>query len=199
MGDTSNITIEDATYVSKKWHPGFERVTRSVFGKVEPVEIEEIVIHGTGGLGTFEWVRDGGRRSEYVKGIALFHYIVEYDLFKIRQIAPTERWYYHSSSGKHDMYTIGIELENPHKTNGVPYTDDQYTLLIHLIFNELLVKYPSIKRIVSHNHNIRKYSNSSKSFCPGKYFEWGKLEEELKSRSLPYSRTELECIELIEA
>jgi hypothetical protein len=187
--------VEDIA-IRKKWHPGFPRQTTSWTGKVIDIPITEVVIHGTAGLGTYEFIRDGGRREEYIKGIALFHFLIEYDIDMIRQIEPLDKWFYHSSSGKHDSETVGIELENPHKVNGVPYLDRQYNQLIWLLFDYLLPTFPTITRIVSHNYNSSKYSNKPKSFCPGPNFEWKRLEEGLRVRNIFFSREDIEYIEL---
>jgi N-acetyl-anhydromuramyl-L-alanine amidase AmpD len=143
--------------------------------------IKEIVIHGTGGGRSAEslinWMENGERKIEYLKGIALFHDLVDYN-GNIYNLVPYNYYTLHSSSGiKHDRYTIGIELMNREKQNNGEYTKEQYMFLWELLFNKIILLCPNIKKIVSHNYNKKKYSNKNKN-CPGN-FRWDFLEEAL--------------------
>ncbi len=189
------IIIDDV--IRKKWHPGYSRSKRNWKGQLIDIPITEVVIHGTAGLGTYEWVRDGGRAAEYRKGVALFHYIIEYDIDMIREIEPTEKAFYHSSSGRHDLGTIGIEIENPSKLNRTKYLDRQYEQLNCLILDYLVPKYPTIKNIVGHNFNATVYSNKPKPECPGPLFDWTKIQSELDRRKIQYTIINKEAIKLI--
>lgn len=189
------ITIDDE--IRKKWHQGYDRTKREWNGKLVSIPITEIVIHGTAGLGTYEWVRDGGRAKEYKQGIALFHYIIEYDIDMIREIEPTEKAFYHSSSGKHDLSTIGIEIENPNKLNSALYLERQYEQLTSLILDFLIPKYPTIKNVVGHNFNATVYSNKPKRECPGPKFDWSKITNELDRRKISYAKVNKEAIKLL--
>ena len=148
----------------------------------------EIVIHGTGGgasaAALIDWMRSGERAKDYSRGIGLFHYLNDFD-GSITEIIDPKKWVYHSTSGQHDALTIGIENMNksPHNDNG--YTDKQYTALFELI-DELMKKY-SIKSIVGHGYNGKKYSNLDKN-CPGN-FDWQKLGKHLSDKGV---RTEYE-------
>jgi N-acetyl-anhydromuramyl-L-alanine amidase AmpD len=164
-------TIIDVA-IRDRWHDGFERERPP----------DTIVIHGTGGPGTYQFVLDGGRKKLYKEGIALFHYLIERD-GKIIEIIDPDRWVYHSSSGKHDEKTIGIELLNNDKDNQDQYTNAQYESLFFLIFDYLFSRY-RIRIIASHNRMKEKYSGGNKK-CPGN-FDWDKLETEFKKRRLSY-------------
>lgn len=153
--------IKDAL-IRDKWHRGFERKK----------PINEIVIHGTGGGGTYAYVLSGDRKDLYIKGVALFHYLIEQS-GKIIEIIDPERWVYHSSSGVHDEKTIGIELLNPDGHNDAPYTAAQYESLFFLI-DFLMTEY-AITRIVGHDYNYKTFSKKTKG-CPGN-FAWTRLEE----------------------
>ena len=124
--------------IREKWHRGFSRG--------EPVS--EIIIHGTGGGGTYNYVLGGGRAELYIRGVALFHYLVERD-GKIIEVIHPKRWVYHSSSGKHDEVTIGIELLNPDIHNKGFYTNEQYKSLFYLMFDKLMLDFPTINIIRS--------------------------------------------------
>jgi hypothetical protein len=142
----------------------------------------EIVLHGTGGgssaQGIIDWMMGGERSEEYKKGIALFHYLVDRDGAVTEIIDPT-MWVYHSSSGLHDMLTIGIEHINPDKKNNKIYTGPQYQSDFELI-KMLLEKYPAIKSIIGHTQNTLKYSGPEhvKVPCPGNY-DWPLLQKML--------------------
>lgn len=153
--------------VSMKYHNGWHR----------PIDdIEEIVIHATPGksaTGLLNWMLKGERSGQYKKGIALFHFLID-PTGLVYQIAPINRWYYHSSSGKHDKVTIGIEILNSDVNNEGDFTGYQYEGLEHLIFDTLFRSCINIGRIVSHDYNNNTYSGNRKG-CPGKNFDWDKI------------------------
>lgn len=167
------MEIHRDTMIRTKFHPGFERS--------KPVS--EIVIHGTGGGGTLRYVRMGGRAEEYHRGVALFHYLIERD-GTITEIIDPRRWVYHSSRGKADENTIGIELENLDFGNLGDYEAAQYRSLLWLIFEHLMKEYPSIDVIMSHSRSYEKYNGKKKTGvpCPGPEFEWNIVEDEMISR-----------------
>jgi len=162
--------------IRQKWHKGFPRKKKNV---------KEIVIHGTAGGGSakglLSWMFRSGRKG-YKRGIALFHYIVDYD-GEIYEIINPDNWVYHSSSGRHDKTTIGIELMNKKTDNEGSYTSEQYASLDWLILH-LMNNYP-IKNIVSHSYNIEKYSRAYKN-CPGSKFKWGNVEALLVDNGYEY-------------
>lgn len=156
--------------ITNTWHPGFRRKAEN---------INEIVIHGTHGKsanGLMQWILGGERSNQYKKGIALFHFIID-RLGSIYQIAPIDRWYYHSSSGKHDKKTIGIEFLNPLVNNEGEYTVPQYTSLKDLIL--FFMETYNIQRIVGHDYNYNTYRGNRKN-CPGRKFEWQQIREMCK-------------------
>ncbi len=169
-----NTTIRD------KYHQGFDR----------DQPITEIVIHGTGGganaQGLINWMLNGERAAEYQKGVGLFHYLNDRN-GDIYEIIDPARWVYHSSSGIHDKYTIGIEHINPNPKNAAEYTDAQYTALEELIL-KLLDDYPLINTIVGHVQNTLKYSGPKyvKAPCPGN-FNWTRLQTALNAGGLGFS------------
>jgi N-acetyl-anhydromuramyl-L-alanine amidase AmpD len=167
--------------IRKKWHKGFRR---NLLCRKRN-RVKTIVLHGTGGGGTYNWVLDGGRSVLYKKGVALFHYLIERRGKTIEIIDP-DRWVYHSSSGEKDKETIGIELLNPGALNSRLYTGFQYTALWELIFDELFNRY-NIINIVSHNYMKEKYSGGKKE-CPGDGFAWVALLSELYTRGYVYER-----------
>lgn len=181
-------TIIKRLDVSEKFHKGFSRVLVAPTSLLQANinVIDEITIHGTGGgqsaLSLINWMLKGERGKQYKKGIALFHFLIGRQ-GEVYQIGYLDRWYYHSSSGKHDRKTIGIELVNPEPVNMGAYTDRQYTALEDLIFNMLLDNCPNISRIVSHDYNSNTYSGYRKG-CPGSQFSWIKMRDMFKQRSI---------------
>jgi len=174
--------------IRNKWSKGLPRLSkRTVAHPIrKPVPITEVVVHGTGGGGTYMFVLGGWRKEQYLKNIALFHYLIQLNE-KIIEILDPDNFVFHSSSSWHDATTIGIEIENPHKFNDAPYTEWQYEALGYLIFDKLLEKYPTINKIVSHNMNGQIYSRKSKA-CPGAGFDWTKLEYEMEKRNISYKK-----------
>jgi N-acetyl-anhydromuramyl-L-alanine amidase AmpD len=169
------IKIDDK--IRMKWHRGFER----------PFKPTELILHGTAGGGTYNYVFNGGRKELYVQGIALFHFLIDVNGETTEIISP-DRWVYHSSSGKHDEKTIGIEMINQSADNSKEYTIDQYRALFDLLV-ELLPRYP-INLIRSHNATKMIYSGSGKK-CPGN-FRWDDLGEWLADSRYDFTR-EYEC------
>ena len=151
------------TRVRDKYCKGFDRST----------PIAEIVIHATGGGSStesmIEWMLAGERATEYENGVALFHYLTSPDQPTVEIIDP-DKWVYHSSSGYHDKETIGIENIKPDSQNKGYLPPDQMQALCELVAT-LLLKYPSISRIVSHDFNAQKFSGRGPKPCPGD-FSW---------------------------
>ena len=168
------------TTIREKYHRGFDR---------EGEKVTEIVIHGTGGgvtaSGLINWMLTNGRPSEYKKGIALFHYLIDTN-GEVTEIISPDNWVFHSSSGTHDKTTIGIENINPDAHNESEYTASQYQGLIKLI-TVLMKKYP-ITSIVGHGQNRLKYSGTYKE-CPGSKFRWDIIENELLSRGYSFQKS----------
>ena len=152
--------------------------------------VSEVVYHSTAGFSDYEkfieWVLSGERDREYQNNIGLFHFVIEPN-GGIHQIFDYKNWFYHSSSGKHDRRTIGIECMNPSPQNDVELTNEQYASLIDLTFNEIFSKF-KISYIVGHSMNGLIYSNVYKNtpYCPGKVFKWSLIENELLSRKINY-------------
>jgi hypothetical protein len=159
--------------IREKYNQGFVRKNS---------DVTEFVIHGTGGgssaMGLIKWMLSGERAAEYSRGIALFHYLLDKDGTSYNIIDPVN-WVYHSSSGDHDIHTIGVELVNSSATNSDSYTESQYINLAKLIF-DTVKKFPNIKTITTHGYLISKYSGKSKT-CPGNIFNFNKLNLELKN------------------
>lgn len=152
-------------------------------GLIRPSDPDEIVIHGTGGGASasvlINWMLSGERAKEYTRGIALFHYLIDYT-GEVFEIINPNYWVYHSSAGLHDKTTIGIEMMNHSPQNAGEFTDGQYTALFNLI--DLLMKKYEIKSIVGHGYNKLKYSGSDKN-CPGN-FDWEKLGAHLANKDI---------------
>jgi len=171
--DESRI-IQDYS-VTQKWHNGWKRPLS---------QITEVVIHHTAGNGNIDtlkkWMLGGERKDSYKKGIALFHFAIDKD-GRIWKAGPISRWWYHSCSGKHDRFTVGIE--NIHKSG--PFTPAQYKSLFWILFEYMPHFCPNYHRIVSHDYNYNTYSNVKKG-CPGPDFDWTKLEKEIKRRNINF-------------
>lgn len=178
--------------IRAKYKKGFINKTRS-----KP--ITEVVIHGTAGgttaAGLLNWMYNGGRAKEYNRGVALFHYLIgcgkkgEKKGLLVEVLDP-KYYVYHSTSGRNDKQTIGIELLNPSKGNRQPYTPAQYASLFKLIFEHLMVLYPAINRITSHRYNIWRWCSKKTAAkrdknCPGN-FDWNKLDAELRRRGYAF-------------
>jgi N-acetyl-anhydromuramyl-L-alanine amidase AmpD len=173
------MRIEKDHIVRSKFHRGKSR--KAYRGKVK-----EVVIHGTAGGGTLEWVRNGGRAEQYYKAVGLFHYLIERD-GEIWEIIDPDRWTYHSCRGNRDKNSIGIEMENPDRQNRGHYTDAQYESLHWLIYEYLMDRYPSISVIMSHKRAWQKVSKGRRwKECPGVAFEWSRLEEYMYNNNISY-------------
>jgi hypothetical protein len=161
--------------VTQKWHDGWKRPLG---------QITEVVIHHTAGTGNIEtlkkWMLGGERKDQYVKGISLFHFAIDKN-GKIWKAGPISRWWYHSCSGRHDQFSVGIE--NIHKSG--PFTDAQYENLFWMLFEYMPHFCPSYNRIVSHDYNYNTYSNMKKG-CPGPDFDWDRLEREMTRRNITF-------------
>jgi len=172
------MVITQYLAVRKKYHQGFRRNTN---------KIRKIVVHGTGGGGSaksiLNWMEDGEFAKKYKKGRGLFHYLIglQGDIYEI--IDP-DRWVYHSSSGRHDKTTIGIELVNPSIDNLGGYTLEQYSSLVDMSIY-LMGKYHNIDQIIGHGKVKKIYSKSYKN-CPGQYFDWKALSVGLTTEGYQY-------------
>ena len=143
-------------------------------------DITMVVLHCTGGGGTYNYILNNTQRAEqYKKSIGLFHYLIERSGQTIEIISP-DNWTYHSHSNYFDEETIGIELVNMTADNSGFITDMQYSSLFRLIIDNLFPQYP-IDDIVGHSYLYEKYMRKVKTDppCPGKGFDWTKLETEL--------------------
>lgn len=174
--DDPNIIID--TRIRTKYRKGWIKKIRTKKG------ITEIVLHGTGGGSSISsllrWMYNGERTKEYNKGVALFHYAIGRD-GKIVEVLPVSHWVWHSSSGKHDKETIGIEMSNTSRLNAHAYTDEQYDSLFSLI-EKLLKEQLTIKTIVGHGYNRVRWGRSTRKRCPGSGFDWKRLVNFLKTK-----------------
>lgn len=169
------IRIIEDDRIEKQYCKGFERNT----------SVKEIVIHATAGGGdVIDWMSKGGymgvdsqgnkmyRANDYKKGIGLFHYNIKKD-GSITQVINPDFWVYHSSSGAHDVETIGIEMTKDSPKNADIITKEQLDSLQYLIVY-LKTRFPSITTLASHDYNAKKYSNRGPKPCPGT-FDWQQL------------------------
>jgi hypothetical protein len=174
------------TSIREKYTEGLDRELKGV----EQI-VNEIVIHGTGGGASgdamIKWMMGGERGREYARGIALYHYLVDYD-GTVTEIIDPKKCVFHSSSGVHDIHTIGIEMMNKDPQNRNPYSDAQYKSLLALVI-ELLKANSKIVTIVGHGQNAKKYSSAYKQ-CPGPRFDWKKLADELTDFKYVYKMGE---------
>lgn len=151
--------------IRTKFHSGFDRG-----GKV----VKEITTHATGGGGTLGYVQGGGRAELYVKGVALFHYLIN-TAGVVTEIIDPDKWAYHSSSGNHDAETIGIEIEKPSSTNSGKPNVQQMKSYIELI-EYLRGRFPTIISIATHDYNRAFFSQLPPKPCPGD-FDWSPVME----------------------
>ena len=163
--------------------------------KVRPCAIREIVIHGTAGGSTMasliNWMLGGEQAANYNRGIGLFHFAIDRG-GSITQVVDPKYWVYHSLSGAHDQETVGIELLNPDRGNGLPYTEGQYASLVALC-TWLMREHQNCRQIVSHNHNGVVYSRQGKA-CPGYLFDWPRLAASLEKGGWKTQHTAAEVI-----
>jgi len=175
-----NINIDLS--IRSKWHIGYKRES----------SLSTIVVHGAGVVDSVEnlisWMLDGERKKEYIKGVALFHYAIDRN-GEITEIIDPKFWVYHSSCGKQDERTIGIELINGSPNNENTYTKEQYESLFWLIFDKLMEDYPSITAIASHWRMKEKFSGGYKKNCPGN-FDWDELEVYMENHGYDYTHDE---------
>ena len=175
----SDREIREDGVIRSKFHSGKSR--KAYLGKVK-----EVVVHGTGGGNTLEYVRNGGRADLYYDAIALFHYLIESD-GTIWEIINPDRWVYHSTRGSKDKNSIGIEMENLSRDNSADYSQEQYMALHWLIFEYLMDRYPKLDVIMSHKRAIEKrYNGTRTKQCPGTGFNWNKLASYMQDRDISY-------------
>lgn len=149
-------------------------------------DVNRIVVHGSGGhndtaKGIINWMAsDTNERIEnYKKAIGLFPLLIDRD-GTIYDILPVEDWYYASQCGQMDKHNINIELVNIEKDNKCFYTDDQYNALFKCISN-LVVKFPNINTLASHDYQRRVYSALLPKPCPNNdYFAWKSVRQWLE-------------------
>ena len=162
----------------------FDKYFKNISENFTRSNIEEIIIHGTGGgvsaNSIINWMLKGEREDEYKRGIALFHYEIDRN-GDIYQIISPKYWCYHSSSGQHDKKTIGIELINPVKANHGSYLIQQYNSLFDLI--KMFMTTYELKIIAGHGAIKQKYNGSYKN-CPGEKFEWSMLEDNFRLKKI---------------
>jgi hypothetical protein len=182
--ESESIAIIKDFEITKKYNEGFPRALKS---------ITEFVVHHTAGRGVWaglkKWMLGGERAEEYKRAVALFHFAIDKD-GAIYQVGRLNRWFYHSSSGRHDKLTIGCELIH---YNG-PFTEEQYQSLAYLIYEYLPTLCPGLHRIVGHDYNKNKYSGSRKG-CPGPNFDWPRLEQYGKDFGLYDKDLYSDCID----
>lgn len=168
--------IKVDTIIRNTFHKGFSRLL---------VTPNEIVIHGSGGGGTLNWMRGGGRAADYYKGVGLFNYLIEQD-GAVWEILPPSRWAYHSCRQSADRRAIGIELVNPGRLNERPYTAKEYESLAWLIGDYLMPPYP-IRKIIGHGQAWKEATAGRRTkSCPGA-FNWTTLGTALTERGITFS------------
>ncbi len=171
--------IKVDTVVRKKWHSGFKR-------SVSPCIL---VVHGSAGPNPYKWVAEGDRLGNprtdmYKKGIALWHYTINTTGETIEMIDP-DKWVYHSSAGRADEQTIGVEME--HRDNGTTLFKDAQYLALYELIDFLMSQYP-IYEIISHNKMKTRHRGKGKQ-CPGPGFDWDKVAEHVSEKGYSFQYT----------
>lgn len=168
------MNIIRITDIEDKYHRGF----------IRPAPPTEITLHstashpGTNAKSILTWMKNGGymgidkkigkpkyRRDEYMKGISLFHFIIDRD-GTIYQLLDVMRWVYHSCSHNHDATTIGIEHVKLTTDNSDDWTPEQYKASLELCA-DLYRQFNTINKVTSHDYNSRTYSGLGEKPCPG--------------------------------
>jgi hypothetical protein len=171
--------------IFEKFHNGFERKTAP----------DRIIVHGTGGgqsaQALFNWILGPEfERAQAYKNGEGFPFLIDRngDIYQLQDPATT--WAYHSSTGRMDQKTIGIETVNPDPGNNAEYTDSQIESLAGLIL--MLMDQFGIKHITGHGQYKKEITGHGKQ-CPGPLFPWEQIEDaitdagyrcELKSESI---------------
>ena len=179
--------------VFDKFHPTEDDKKKFRRAKIE--NIDTIIIHGTGGGDSSKALIDGWimsnhfeRAAAYTAGEGFpFNIDVNGDVYELCD--PYEYWQYHSGTWspkmpvQEDMYTIGIELMNPHPENQSGYSVGQYAALLDLIF--MIFGKTQIKKIYGHGA-FQKIKTGKYKNCPGIRFKWQVLTNELMAKSYTY-------------
>lgn len=152
--------ITEDTLIRRKFHSGFKR----------NVPITELVLHGSYTDDDYSYILNGEKTDLYKRGIDLPHYLIVND--SIKNLIDPNKWTYHSNSGFHDEETIAITIQ---KLKTDYPTDNQYANINYLI-KTLLMLYPTIKHITTHEINAKKYSNMN-IVCLGGYFDFGRIKQ----------------------
>jgi hypothetical protein len=168
------LIIHIDSKIRTKYFEGFDRLKdNGAIQHIRDIKLMRLIIHGTGGGGTYRWMLMGARRASYKKGVGTFHYLIQRNGTVIEIIDPN-KWTKHSHSGKQDRINFGVELVNPSWWNGMKYTDKQYDSLFKLIDYLRLERHYPIKVIRSHNRTKQLFTGTGKK-CPGKKFDWKRL------------------------
>ena len=178
------MTIDNFKYgykidkrIREKYHAGFVR---------PDADVSILTVHGTAGGNNAEsiikWMLSGGilptgkfRKTEYIKGVALFQYMIDKDGIIYDLINP-HNWVYHSGTGGFDYKTIGVELVNSSFDNSKKYTEKQYHSLFEL-YCFLSGVFPNLKTIQGHESLYKEKTGRRKKAprCPGAGFNWASL------------------------
>jgi hypothetical protein len=194
LNENTKLIILDESRIIKdfritdKWSKGFNRVID---------DVEELVIHGTGGgisvKALLQWIINGERAKSYKQGIGLFPFAIDLDGTLYQLINnPGIHWFYHSNSHIHDKKTIGVELLNKSSQNANDYTDAQYETLYWLAFEYMPYYFKNYSRIVGHDYNYNKYAHNKKG-CPGTGFDWSNLESKMLQKNIEFETEGFEC------
>lgn len=154
-----------------KFHNGFKRM----------VPPNRIIVHGTGGgksaQALFNWILGSKfERAQAYRNGEGFPFLVDRngDIYQLQD--PKTIWAYHSSTGRMDERTIGIETVNPDPDNNAEYTDSQAASLIDLILH--LLDQFQIDNITGHGQYKKEITGRGKQ-CPGPFFPWEQIEDAL--------------------
>lgn len=175
--------------VTQKWHKGWARDLK---------DITEVCIHHTESntMDIDQWINyilnpEPARIKRQKEAEGLFPFLIGFT-GQIVKFGPLSRWWWASSSDKHDAQVVNIEICQGNKE----FKDVQIDSLCWLIFDYILYHCPNMRRIVGHDFNNNLYSGSRKG-CPGNLFPWARLEQEMNTRGITFTNTKIECYDLI--
>ncbi|MEZ4299651.1 MAG: N-acetylmuramoyl-L-alanine amidase [Polyangiaceae bacterium] len=208
------LSFDDHT-LSVDWKPDWLQAAKSQARDKDPgsqengaasaPKISAVVLHRTG-YSTIGTTLSQFAQPKPTDPVVNAHYVVDVDGFVVKMVrdedqaahaGPGAQWNLARDGRKAisvNRYSIGIEHVN---AKGTRFTDAQMTALESLL-KALMAKYPDIKkdRILGHcevsplKENPGKDPSNERDDCPGKEFDWPRLEQKGLAAA-PYPQRQL--------